>query len=281
MCRLLSHIFLSLLFFTILSCKHKSGHINNAPFQETISNVQEESVTIIGHPDERTDNDILIPINIRNLPHQLLHRKAYFVSYNKDTRCPNWVAWRLILSHIDGNYPRDKKYYEDVDVPAPRATDNDYKGSGWTHGHMCPAADNKWNSIAMMESNYLTNICPQHGNLNSGLWNRIELDCREWTKKYGDIYIVCGPIFLNKEHVTIGDNRVVVPEAFFKVILRLEPAPKAIGFIIRNNDGKKRRDQFLNTVDEVERITGIDFFPALPDSIENKVEAYSNLEDWK
>ena len=73
---------------------------------------------------------------------------------------------------------------------------------------------------------------------------------------------------------------MVVPEAFFKVILRLSPEPAAIGFVVRNNEGKKKKDQFINTVDDVERITGMDFFPALPDSIENIVEAYENLNDW-
>jgi endonuclease G len=72
----------------------------------------------------------------------------------------------------------------------------------------------------------------------------------------------------------------VVPEAFFKVILRLTPEPAAIGFIVRNNEGKKKKDQFVNTVDDVERITGMDFFPALPDSIENSVEATASLYNW-
>ena len=85
---------------------------------------------------------------------------------------------------------------------------------------------------------------------------------------------------MNKEHETIGMNKVVVPEAFFKVILRLTPEPAAIGFIVRNNEGKKKKDQFVNTVDDVERITGMDFFPALPDSIENSVEATASLYNW-
>ena len=73
---------------------------------------------------------------------------------------------------------------------------------------------------------------------------------------------------------------MVVPEAFFKVILCLQGKPKAIGFIVKNNEGKRKKDQFVNTVDDVERITGIDFFPALPDDIENEVEAHANLDDW-
>lgn len=210
----------------------------------------------------------------------ILNRSAYTVSYNKDTKCPNWVAWHLTAEHADGDCPRDNSFYEDEDVPVPRATNDDYRGSGWSRGHMCPAGDNKWDVKAMQESNLLTNICPQDRSLNSGVWNKIEQDCRRWAKKYGDIYIVCGPIYLNREHETIGVNKVVVPEAFFKVILCLQGKPKAIGYIVRNNGGTKKRDMFVNTVDEVERITGIDFFPALPDSIEEIVEAYANLEDW-
>jgi endonuclease G len=178
-------------------------------------------------------------------------------------------------------YKRTGGYQEDTEVPKPRATKEDYDNTRWSHGHMCPAADNKWDKMAMTESNLLTNICPQDRSLNSGLWNKIEQDCRKWAKKFGDVYIVCGPVLLNREHETIGENKIVVPEAFFKVILCLKPKPKAIGYIIRNNDGTKKRDHYINTVDEVERITGIDFFPSLPDDIEKEVEAYYNLEDWK
>lgn len=210
-----------------------------------------------------------------------LKRKGYTLLYNSSSLIPYWVAWHLTADHADGEWPRDNNYYEDRDVSKPRATDDDYKGSGWTHGHMCPAGDNKWDEVAMRESNLLTNICPQHASLNSGLWNVIERDCRKWAKKYGELYIVCGPVLLKRVHETIGPNKVVVPEAFFKVILRLKPEPTAIGFIVRNNEGMKKKDQYINSVDDVERITGLDFFPALPDDIENKVEAYANLDDWR
>lgn len=226
--------------------------------------------------DRTNDN----PIIQNGCQEQILKRKAYTLSYNKNTKCPNWVAWHLTAEHADGDCPRDNSYYEDEEVPIPRATNDDYRGSGWSRGHMCPAGDNKWDAKAMQESNILTNICPQDRGLNSGVWNKIERDCRRWAKKYGDIYIVCGPIFLNREHETIGVNKVVVPEAFFKVILCLQGKPKAIGYVVRNNGGTKKRDMYVNTVDDVERITGIDFFPALPDSIENVVEAYANLENW-
>ncbi|MBR3079034.1 MAG: DNA/RNA non-specific endonuclease [Prevotella sp.] len=221
------------------------------------------------------------PAPLKGKSEIIMKRKGYAVSYNKDNKIPNWVAWHLTSERVDGKYKRTGGYQEDIEVPIPRATREDYDSTKWSHGHMCPAADNKWDERAMMESNLLTNICPQDRSLNSGLWNAIERNCRKWAIEYGDLYIVCGPVLLNRVHETIGENKIVVPETFFKVILCLNPKPKAIGFIIRNNEGKKKRDQYINTVDEVERITGIDFFPALPDEIENEVEAYANIKDWK
>lgn len=255
--------------------------------EKTERNSANNVVTIIGKPnvgdvyeEEGINRDVLSQLCPIEIPSQLLCRKAYLASYNCTVKCPNWVAWNLTAVHSDGEIPRTDDYREDADVPLPRATNEDYKDSGWSRGHMCPAGDNKWDETAMRESFLLTNMCPQDRSLNSGLWNRIEIDCRQWAKKYGSVYIVCGPLFLNREHETIGLNKVVVPEAFFKVVLCLVGEPKAIGFVIRNNEGKKKRDNYVNTVDEVERITGIDFFPALPDSIEDKVEAYSNIKDW-
>lgn len=212
---------------------------------------------------------------------QLLFRKAYILSYNSVTLQPNWVAWHLTNDHADGDIPRQQQFIEDTEVPSPRPMLEDYRGSGYDRGHMCPAGDNKWDRQAMYESFYLTNMCPQNPSLNSGLWNRFEQACRAWAKKYGELYIVCGPIFLDKKHTAIGRNRVLVPEAFFKVVLCLSGTPRGFGIICRNTDGLKKKDLYFNTIDEIERITGIDFFPGLPDDIEQKVEAGVDEEFWK
>lgn len=226
-------------------------------------------------------NSIEIPMIKRVLPEQIIKRLAYTLSYNKETKCPNWVAWRLTANHVDGEWARSDDFREDYDVPSPRASLEDYRGSGWSRGHMCPAGDNKWDANAMSQTFLLTNVCPQDRKLNSGLWNRIEMDCRKWAKKYGDLYIVCGPLYYNKQHEVIGVSAVVVPEAFYKVILCMDGTPKAIGYVIKNTDGTKKKEQYVNSIDKIERLTGIDFFPALPDDIENKVESYANIEDWK
>ena len=222
-----------------------------------------------------------IPAPLKNKPEQILQRMGYTVSYNKDTRLPNWVAWHLTADRLVGSAKRPQKaFHEDMDVAEPRATDWDYYNSRYDRGHMCPAGDNKWSKVAMLESFLFTNICPQNGNLNRGDWNELENMCRKWAKEYGDIYVVCGPILYSGKHKTIGKNKVVVPEAFFKVVLCTANTPKAIGFIYKNAAGNRPKGDYVNTVDEVERITGIDFFPALPDKMENKIEAVANTGDW-
>lgn len=256
--------------------------------EEVITSVREDEILIPAQEEalgKKLDEDdefdtsemVRLPVHI---PCQLLSHTAYCLSYNKETRCPNWVAWQLTAEHADGEWVRSNDYREDYNVPAPRATNEDYRGSSWSRGHMCPAGDCKWDANAMSETFLLSNMCPQDKSLNSGLWNRIEMDCRKWAQKYGCIYIICGPLFYNKEHETIGTNKVVVPEAFFKVILCMQGKPKAIGFVVKNNAGTRKKDQYVNTVDEVERITDYDFFPTLPDSIENVVEATANINEW-
>lgn len=225
--------------------------------------------------------EICKPAPLSSVSELIIKKKAYIVSYNKDTKIPNWVAWRLTGVHSDGPVGRINSFYEDEEVPLPRATSEDYRGSGWSRGHMCPAGDNKWDIEAMNQSFSLINVCPQDASLNSGLWNSIEIECRNWAKRFQDIYIICGPVFYNQEHETIGSNKVFVPEAFFKVVLCLNGTPKGMGVIVKNTAGTKKKDLYYNSINQVERITGMDFFPILPDEIEDEVEANLDMELWK
>lgn len=241
-----------------------SGNLPSISWTDTSLKTQS-----VSRPDavSRSFSDYL-PEDRLQRPVQLLFREAYVVSYNKETKCPNWVLWELTRNHADGNVKRpDYAFHEDMEVPTPRAELLDYKGCGYDRGHMCPAGDNKWDQDAMYESFLLTNICPQNQQLNSGLWNQLEMQCRYWAKKYGRLYICCGPIYLKGKHETIGPNRVMVPDAFFKVVLCLEGTPKGIAFICRNTDGSRKKDYYVNSINQVERITGYTFFPNLSEEL--------------
>ena len=222
-----------------------------------------------------------LPAPLNDRPEQILRRKGYTTSYNSQTRCPNWVAWHLTKGHTYGSHQRSGEVFsEDTDV-SPRATDNDYFNSRYDRGHMCPAGDNKWDAQAMRESFLFTNICPQNHNLNKYEWNSLEMLCRDWARKYGAIDIVCGPVYNNGTQAkTIGRGRVRVPDAFFKVVMCRSNPTKAIGFVM-NNDGKKiSLSSTACTVDDVERLTGIDFYPALDDKTENRIEAHADFGEW-
>lgn len=287
----------ALLAATILAAASAACNVNTDKIKEAVgdevktalADYAEKAIDKLvaeNQPDDTADAveaaaGIEVPAPLTDRNEQILHRTAYTASYNSDTKLPNWVAWHLTANHTSGPYKRGGiDFAEDEEVNEPRATDNDYYRSGYDRGHMCPSADNKWSEAAQRESFLFTNICPQSHGLNAGDWNEIEQQCRRWADELGSVYIVSGPILYKGHHKTIGKNKVVVPEAFFKVVLCTEGAPKAIGFIYKNQPGNRPKGDYVNSVDEVERITGIDFFPALPDDIETKVEASANLADW-
>ena len=225
--------------------------------------------------------DICKPAPLVGVSEQIIKKKSYIASYNKDTKIANWVAWHLTSEHTEGSIGRGNMFHEDEEVPSPKATVEDYKGSGWSRGHMCPAGDNKWDAEAMYQSFSLINVCPQNASLNSGLWNSLEIDCRNWAKRFHDIYIICGPVFFQQDHEVIGINEIYVPEAFFKVVLCLNGKPKGFGVIVKNTAGNKKKDIYYNSIDQVERITGMDFFPLLSDDVEDEVESNLDMDMWK
>lgn len=217
----------------------------------------------------------------RGVSDKMLTRKAYVTSYNKQTKCPNWVAWTLTKAHTYGSIQREnERFEEDLDVAAPRATFQDFYNSRYDRGHMCPAGDNKWDEEAMKQSFLLTNICPQNHGLNKEDWNDLEIQCRTWARRFGELTIVCGPLFEDENPRQIGRNRVTVPSGFFKVVCRMQPTPAAVGFIFTNDGHRQPWRQQTVSVDDVEQRTGFNFFHMLPDDVEDAVEAVSTLEDW-
>ena len=232
------------------------------------------------------NKNLEIPISSKGKKEQILKRKNYTVSFNKELNIPNWVSWSLDKKKLTEHVSRKGySFRPDPDLnPSQAVVTQDYANSGYDRGHMCPAGDSRWSGEAMKESFYMTNICPQHPNLNGGDWHELEQACRRWAEK-DKLYIVCGPILYKKAlNPPIGkEHQIRVPDAFFKVILTgVEKGnPRAIGFIYKNSAGNRPLDSYVNSIDQVERITGLDFFSALPDEVENRVEKDYNIKEWK
>lgn len=215
-----------------------------------------------------------IPLMTSKKQGQIIQRTGYTLSYDVKNKTPQWVAWELTKTETKGNEERTNDFQPDPDVIGAKVVTYDYSGSGYDRGHMAPAGDMKWNKKAMQESFYMSNICPQNHNLNTENWNDLEVKSREWARRYGKVYIVCGPIYNGKRTEYIGDHRVKVPDAFFKVILiNTNNKQCALGFLFENESGERPLKKYLTPVDEIEKITGMDFFSALPDNIENNLEA--------
>ena len=206
---------------------------------------------------------------------QVIQRTGYTLAYDKKTKTPQWVAWELTKEETKGNHERTDKFLPDPNVEGAKVVTTDYTGSGYDRGHMAPAGDMKWSKKAMEESFYMSNICPQIHHLNTGDWNELEANTRKWARRYGSVYVTCGPIYNGSRRTQyIGKNRVKVPDAFFKVILIQSPKKTcALGFFFENEAGQRPLNEYLVSVDYLEQTTGIDFFPALPDELENLLEA--------
>lgn len=236
------------------------------------------------NPSKKTsqDNTVSVPVNApkkaQDKEYPIITYSAYEVMYNPEYKIPRWVRYELLASETDGVWSRKGlKFTPDPSVSFPQAEDYDYRGSGWSRGHMAPAADFKWSSTAMIESFYFTNCCPQNLELNSGQWSTLEKKVRDWANRYGSLTVYTGPIVLDNAYGTIGYNKVVVPDAFFKAILAGE---QSIAFVMYNHNNNENMQKCALSVDELEALSGIDFFAELDDDFENRVEATYNLRNW-
>lgn len=215
---------------------------------------------------------------------QLVRHKFYTLSYDEQYEQAEWVAYILTKEHLNQEWQeRSDNFLPDPLVKTGSATPDDYRNSGYDRGHLAPAADMAFDVEAMKESFYMSNISPQAKNFNKGIWRELEELTRDWAKKNGKLYVVTGPVLSQSPKGEIGENHVAVPVAFYKVLLDLtEPETKAIGFVIPNEVSFDPLYKFATSIDEVEKQTGIDFFPELmPKDVEANLEAAFNLDLWE
>ncbi len=224
-----------------------------------------------------------LPAALASRPEIIVERMGYTLSYNTETNTPNYVAWQLTDEECKGVGERKDEFSADSELPRKnRVQPWDYKGSGYSRGHMCPAADMKWSGRAMADCFLMSNMCPQLQALNGGAWAKLENACRRWAQREGSVYICCGPIFDEHPGHIGKDVRIAVPAAFFKVVLCLNPGrEKAIGFVYKHTAEKQNMAHAAVSVDEVERLTDIDFFEALPDELESTLEAQCAFKKWQ
>ena len=226
----------------------------------------------------------LLEIPASSAEGRIVQHGAYVSSYNTETLIPNWVAYELTAEETAGDGRREGiEFRKDPDLKGcPQAMREDYSGSGWTKGHLMPAADAAFSNSTMSETFYFTNICPQNETLNAGDWQYLEKKVRQWANRYGSVWVVTGPIVGENRYGTIGDRDVVVPDAFYKALLVCKPngSYSAIAFVMDNDDDRYYLKDCAVTVNDLESLTGLDLFPNLDDKVEEKVEGTIRFSDW-
>lgn len=207
----------------------------------------------------------------------IIKYSGYYVMYNTEWKLPLWVKYELTARETSGESTRTgKNFKRDRTVDIEQADDDDYRNSGWSRGHMAPAADFKWSEEAMQETFYFTNCCPQNQSLNAGQWETLEEKVRGWANRFGSVRVVTGPLIMNNEHGTIGNN-VVVPDAFFKAVLA---GNQSIAFVMYNRPENENMQRCAMSVDELESLSGIDLFSEMDNDTEARLESTYTLHHW-
>ncbi|PYE52857.1 DNA/RNA non-specific endonuclease [Deinococcus yavapaiensis] len=193
---------------------------------------------------------------------RFLCRQGYATLHDPDLKVPLYVAEHLKEGDANGAVPRNDDFEPDPDLSSgERAELTDYRGSGFDRGHMAPAADFSDDATEMQQSFYLSNMVPQNGVMNQGIWAGLESAVRSCAKRVGDLYVITGPLFDGPRR-TIGESRVAVPSGLYKIVIDRQDN-KARAFVMPNRALRNTSDfsKYEADVAGIERETGLDFAP--------------------
>lgn len=265
----------SVLFLFFLPAAYPQGEDNTYTLQKDIFNDFE--ATKLKYIEHLLDS-VGIAAPIPN--EQIVKHLAYISSYNPNHRVPNYVVHVIPKDILYGNQKRTNDFRPDPKIKQNMSDSIDYWNSGYDRGHMAASADFKWSKRALTESYYYSNIIPQNPSLNQGPWNRLEMQVREWAIENDELIVVTGPILNDSlPKLQQGSFKVSIPQYIFKIVLDYYPPEyKAIAFLYPNKNVPYELDKHVVSIDSIEKLTGIDFFPKLDDSLENNLEAQHDLK---
>ena len=225
-------------------------------------------------------SNALLAVGIpKGVSNEVINYKAMRVNFNPSLRIPNCVAYELTATMVDmadaPDHEKRKSYNYAKDPNVKSCPEQwEYRGSGYSRGHMAPAMDMRGDKTTMAQCFYMTNMCPQDTKLNNDHWRVLEEKIHRWAKRDKRLMVYTGPI-MGKNPMMIGKNQanIAVPEAFFKVLY----APgqgRSIAFIYENRPCPGNISKYAVTVAEVERRTGLTFSSAIP-------KKQCNIADWQ
>jgi endonuclease G len=265
---------------TLSSCKKEMSNTQNGfvPIANEESEYEKRSKSEdVNQTELRYTTNDLLPISTTNT---IVKHNYYSLSYNEIYEQAEWVAYELKKDYIKNNNFKRPYFIEDAKVKTGSADWRNYKNSNYDKGHLCPAGDMEFSMSAYNDTFLTSNIAPQDKKFNNGIWNRLEQKVRYWAVKDNGVYVVTGGV-LNNSLKTIGKEKVAVPQYFYKILMnRSGNRVKMIGFFMPNQPSDEPLYKFVVSVDAIEKLTGINFFPQLEDRLENQLEANKDYKDW-
>jgi endonuclease G len=208
-----------------------------------------------------------------------IQHSYYTLSYSSTHRQAEYSYYYLSPESILGGQERTDDFRVDPKVKSNPVKSTDYQGSGYDRGHLCPAADMALNLTAMSETFYMSNMSPMAPSFNRGIWSRLEDWVREEALGNSGLYVVTGPI-LSSSCGSLKES-ITVPCAYYKIVFKEGSQPKMLGFVLSNAGDSGSLQAFAVSVDEIEKKTGLDFFPQLENTLEQSLESKVNLSGWR
>jgi endonuclease G len=264
-------IVISFVFTALLLYVFYPGN-KNTPHQLE-SKITESSVNTL----KSKGNFYLLPKQTAN---QIVHYSKFSLSYNENTEQADWVAYRLYPNSVNNGVKRKNNFRNDHKIATASASLSDYRGSGYDRGHLAPAKAMSFDEQSMSESFLMSNMSPQLPTFNRGIWKKLEGKVRDLATISDSLYVVTGPI-LDENSGSIGTNKVLIPNAYYKAILRFRGNEfNGIGFLLKHEKSSRKVTDFTVSIDSIETITGLNFFYLLDSVQQQKVESNNSYQEF-
>jgi endonuclease G len=292
-----------LCFILILSTTRISGQesISNRIIktEEILKSLQNDREAILHDLEDLKLQQLRLDLAKIGLPQiflgeEIISHEAMSLVYNEKMEQATWVAHIILPDVVNGMVGRSNDFRPDPLVKSGSAVDADYflrdtladgsikyDGFGFDRGHLAPSADFRWSNKALSESFYYSNMSPQLADFNRNSWAKLEDLMRAYVQENNvALYIVTGPLLRdNLPRIERGVNKVAIPVYYFKMALDLTNK-QAVAFIMPNKKCEYPTEHYAVSIDSLEKLTGRDFYPALPDSVESIVEAMNSAKPW-
>jgi endonuclease G len=193
-------------------------------------------------------------------------REAYLVAYDAPVRVPVYVAYTLLPQNALGCFPRTNAFVADQSLGGTGATPQDYAGTGYDKGHAAPDGDLSWTQQVEYESFLMTNMYPQHGSLNRGIWKLLETSVRGWAVQLNQPFTIYVGAYYGAGDEYIANGKIIVPHGYYKIVINNATGevagwafPHTKPYVNLGNDLTK----FRSPIATIQQTAGVRFkFPA-------------------